>query len=92
MRSEAYMSQNNLQHGTTTDRGEQEEWKTRVKTDMLRSIGKGKFTPYAALRHALCCVIFATTHRTMPQYSGYYGHVAYVNTKRTTTRDVARHR
>jgi len=59
---------------------------------MLRSIGKGKFTPYAALRHALCCVIFATTHRTMPQYSGYYGHVAYVNTKRTTTRDVARHR
>ena len=34
------MSQINLQHGTTTDRGEQEEWKTRVKTDMLRSIGK----------------------------------------------------
>jgi len=30
------MSQINLQHGTTTDRGEQEEW----KTDMLRSIGK----------------------------------------------------
>jgi len=34
------MSQINLQHGTTTDRGEQEELKT--KTDMLRSklIGK----------------------------------------------------
>jgi len=34
------MSQINLQHETTTDRGEEEEWKTRVKTDMLRSIGK----------------------------------------------------
>ena len=29
MRSEAYMSQINLQHGTTTDREEQEEWKTK---------------------------------------------------------------
>jgi len=29
MRSKAYMSQINLQHGTTTDRGEQEEWKTK---------------------------------------------------------------
>ena len=25
----AYMSEINLQHGTTTDRGEQEEWKTK---------------------------------------------------------------
>jgi len=32
------MRQINLQHGTTTDRGEQEDYK--VKTDMLRSIGK----------------------------------------------------
>jgi len=38
MRSKAYMSQINLQHGTTTDRGEQEEQKE--KTDMLRSIRK----------------------------------------------------
>ena len=37
MRSKAYMSQINLQHGTTTDRGEEEE---RVKTDMIRSTGK----------------------------------------------------
>ena len=29
MRSKAYMSQINLQHGTTTDRGQQEEWKTK---------------------------------------------------------------
>ena len=29
MRSKAYMSQINLQQGTTTDRGEQEEWKTK---------------------------------------------------------------
>jgi len=29
MRSEAYMSQINLQNGTTTDRGEQEEWNTK---------------------------------------------------------------
>jgi len=38
MRSKAYMSQINLQHGTTTNSGEQED--KRVKTDMLRSIGK----------------------------------------------------
>ena len=31
MRSKAYMSQINLQHGTTTDRGEQEEWKTKTR-------------------------------------------------------------
>ena len=29
MRSKAYMSQINLQHGTTAVRGEQEEWKTK---------------------------------------------------------------
>ena len=29
MRSKAYISQINLQHGTTTDRREQEEWKTK---------------------------------------------------------------
>ena len=29
MRSKAYLSQINLLHGTTTDRGEQEEWKTK---------------------------------------------------------------
>ena len=41
MRSKTYMSKINLQHKTTTDRGEQEEWKTKEKkTDMLRSIGK----------------------------------------------------
>ena len=28
MQSKAYMSQINLQHGTITDVGEQEEWKT----------------------------------------------------------------
>ena len=32
------MSEINLQYGTTTDTGEQEDY--RVKTDMLRSIGK----------------------------------------------------
>ena len=31
MRSKAYMSQINLRHKTTTDRGEQEEWKTKEK-------------------------------------------------------------
>jgi len=31
MRSKAYMSKINLQHGTITDRGEQEEWKTKEK-------------------------------------------------------------
>jgi len=38
MRSKAYMSRINLQHGKTTDREEQED--KRIKTDMLRSIGK----------------------------------------------------
>jgi len=38
MRSKAYMSQINLQHGTTTNSGEQED--KRVKTDMLKNIGK----------------------------------------------------
>jgi len=38
MRSKAYVSQINLQHGTTTNSGEQEDY--RIKTDMLRSIGK----------------------------------------------------
>jgi len=35
MRSKAYTSQINLQHGTTTDRGEQEEWKKNRKSGML---------------------------------------------------------
>jgi len=43
------MSQINLQHGTTTDRGEQEEWKTK-KTDMLRSIGKQSGNPWSQSR------------------------------------------
>ena len=38
VRSKAYTSQTNLQHGTTTKSAEQEDYK--VKTDMLRSIGK----------------------------------------------------
>ena len=28
-----YMSQINLQHGTTTDRGEKEEWKTKEEQE-----------------------------------------------------------
>jgi len=36
MRSKAYMSQINLQHGTTTDRGEQEEWKKNDVKTLLR--------------------------------------------------------
>jgi len=38
MQSKKYMSQINLQHRTTTNSGEQEDYK--VKTDMLKSIGK----------------------------------------------------
>jgi len=45
MRSKAYMSQINLQHGTTTNSGEQEVY--RVKTDMLRSIGKQSGNPWS---------------------------------------------
>ena len=36
IRSKAYMSQINLQHGTTTDRGEQEEWKKNDVKTLLR--------------------------------------------------------
>jgi len=38
VRSKAYTGQIHLQHGTTTNSGEQED--NKVKTDMLKSIGK----------------------------------------------------